>query len=171
VLVSPEGQIVSDVVELFVAGRPRPKGSPRAISRDRFGRPLKRAVVIHDTPAQKLWQQLVAATARGVCAMPIEGPVEIVLEFVFARAKTHWTKAGKLSSVAPPVPGHNLGDLDKLARAAIDGLNGIAFADDCQVVWMVARKRFHVFDSAAGAMEAPGVHIRIGPSLDHEREA
>lgn len=147
-------------VVFFVYGRPRPKGSPRAIARGRNGRPLAHPIVIHDSKPGQLWQRAVAATARTKCSVPAKGPVEVFLEFIFERPKSHWTGSGRLSSRAPTFPGHNCGDLDKLARNALDGLNAIAFDDDRQVVWLGARKRFHELGDD-GVMERQGVHVRI----------
>lgn len=42
-------------------------------------------------------------------------------------------------------------DIDKLARAVLDGLTGIAFADDGQVIQLVCEKQYGI----------PGAHIRI----------
>ena len=46
-------------------------------------------------------------------------------------------------------------DLDKITRALLDGLNGIAYADDKQVIGLVATKGY------ASPLERPGVDARV----------
>lgn len=163
---------MSCAVAFFVEGRAKPKGSPRCICKDRFGRPLPRPVVIHDTDAAKAWQAHVKAVSRRHVESLIDGPVELYLEFIFARPRTHWTKTGRLSADGRrmPAPGKNCGDWDKLARNVGDALEGVAYLDDTRIVWGAVSKRWHRFDESTGKMEPEGVHIRISPA-DLEVEA
>jgi len=60
---------------------------------------------------------------------PIEGPVKVCIVFRMPEPKKN---SRRWPHVRP--------DLDKLARAVLDGLTGAAFADDCQVVDLQAVK-------------------------------
>jgi crossover junction endodeoxyribonuclease RusA len=50
------------------------------------------------------------------------------------------------------------GDVDKLARAVLDALTGVAFEDDSQVVHLTASLNYRP--------EGAGVRIGVGPMLD-----
>jgi len=71
---------------------------------------------------------------------PLEGPVKVSIVFRMPEPKQN---RRRLPHVRP--------DVDKLARAVLDGLTGAAFADDCQVVDLRARKVYG----------APGADITI----------
>lgn len=63
-------------------------------------------------------------------------------EFRFARPKSHHGAKG-LKQTAPAHPTtRNLGDTDKLVRACLDALTGLAYDDDSQVVEAAGIKRW-----------------------------
>ncbi|MCG7245624.1 RusA family crossover junction endodeoxyribonuclease [Corynebacterium sp. ACRPX] len=64
---------------------------------------------------------------------PLSGPVRVQLEFVMPRTKAMRDKP------APPMI--QKPDVDKLARAVLDGLTGPAFEDDSQVTELIVAKR------------------------------
>ena len=151
-----------DALALFIPGRPRPKGSPQVVTKIR-GRRLKEPRILTDTKASRLWQMVVKGTALlNYGGPPIEEPVEVFLEFVFVRPKSHWTKRRRLSAAGRrmPIPGLNAGDVDKLARSTLDGLEGVVYANDTRVAWLVSTKRFHS-RTANGELEPQGCHARI----------
>lgn len=68
----------------------------------------------------KTWEELVAWTFAKAHGTPkLEGPVRVTMWF-------H----------------QRLGDIDNLAKAILDGLNGVAYKDDSQVVDIRARKEW-----------------------------
>lgn len=73
----------------------------------------------------------------------IEGPAAVSLEFSVPKPKS----APKKRDVLP----HKRPDLDKLVRAALDAMSGVAFRDDAQIVDITATKRYGT----------PGVYVRI----------
>lgn len=101
---------VASQIRFVVPGRPRPKGRPRADARFRG-----RRVDIHFyTPREtKEFEQLVGTYALAAGARPVRHPVEVEVEV--------WL-AGKR------------GDGDNYLKAILDGLNGVAWEDDRQVV-------------------------------------
>lgn len=65
------------------------------------------------------------------------------VDFHFRRPKSHTTSKGALTKSAPLFPtGRQIGDTDKLIRSVCDGLTGICWYDDSQVVDITAKKRF-----------------------------
>lgn len=69
--------------------------------------------------------------ARKHFKVPLEGAIEMRLIFNFVKAKS----SKKVLHTQRP-------DLDNLCKAIMDGLNKIAFIDDCQVVYLVCSKKF-----------------------------
>jgi Holliday junction resolvase RusA-like endonuclease len=89
----------------------------------------------------KSWRAAVAAEAgRHWSGPPATAACTISAEFVFERPKSHWRRAGELTKAAPLHPARP--DIDKVCRALLDGLTGVVMADDSQVVWLNAHKRY-----------------------------
>lgn len=66
----------------------------------------------------------------------LDGPIALTALFVLARPSGHWgsgARSGVLRPSAPVMPAVRP-DIDKLARAILDGLTGTVWRDDSQVV-------------------------------------
>ena len=139
-----------------VRGNPAPQGSKSAFRRG------NRIVLVETSKRLPRWREAVQ-TAALTHLTPIEAgvPVRVELHFVMPRPKS----TPKSRPTPPAVK--RIGDVDKLARACLDGLDGPAYADDSQVTELVASKRI------AEAGEEPGVRIRVtraehpAPTLHH----
>lgn len=107
----------------FVKGRPVPQGSMK------FIRP---GVMIHNRAEDlAVWRANIARQAGQAGFRPVEGGVKITTDFVFLKPKSSkrafpWVKP----------------DLDKLIRAVLDGLSGVAYVDDAQVILIQATKTY-----------------------------
>lgn len=107
----------------FVKGRPVPQGSMK------FIRP---GVMIHSRAEDlALWRADIARNAQLNGFKPIQGGVKVQIDFVFLKPKSTnraypWVKP----------------DIDKLIRAVLDGLTGVAYEDDCQVILLQASKTY-----------------------------
>lgn len=124
------------VIEFVVPGLAAPQGSKRMV-RLRNGR----TVLIESSKRVKPWRAVVAYEAgRAFTGAPVECDVTVSAEFVIERPKSHKTSAGAVKSSAPWSPGKP--DLDKLCRALLDGLTGVIYGDDSQVIYLNAMKRF-----------------------------
>lgn len=120
-------------ISFSVAGDPVPQPRPRVTTRGGHGHayvPAKHAV--HG------FRQAVAAAARAAGAGVHGDPCEVVIDFVFGRPKSHLRKNG----LAPDAPAIPRADLDNLAKAALDSLNGVAWEDDSQVRRLVVEKSY-----------------------------
>lgn len=134
------------MIRFDVMGTPTPKGSNRAIARG--GRAF--FVPGGDAETRKrlaTWDQnvrqaaVIAAGAAGYDLKTpcfVDGGVRVLLTFRLRRPKGHWGKKG-LSPKAPAYP-FTRPDVDKLERAVLDALTGVAFADDCQVCEVIKSK-------------------------------
>lgn len=123
------GQSLTDHVRFHVAGPPVRKGRPRFTSRG--------GKVITYTPAETTaYEQLVAWSYRiAAGAQRFESDVEV------------WIDVHERTS--------HPADLDNYVKAILDGLNGVAWADDRSVVELHSR----VLRKAA----LPGVDVSIRP--------
>lgn len=148
------------MITFRVASIPKPKGSMRAFVRG--GRPI----LTSDNPGLKGWEAVVRGEAQRHVDHCAEGEVEVVLHFHLTRPKSHG-KALKPHLTKP--------DVDKLARAVLDALTGVAFRDDSQVVRLEATKRYVGHEQQPGVQvtlwthgDAPSVPV---PSFAHARPA
>lgn len=129
----------------FAPGIPAPKGSARAIvTRDGKARLIASGSNVN-RDAQAAWAASVGWTARAAMVRPLDGPVRVLCEFIFARPASH-TRAERAVTSKTTKP-----DGDKLIRATLDALTGLAYVDDAQVSdgrWV---KRYAAPGEACGA--------------------
>jgi Holliday junction resolvase RusA-like endonuclease len=84
------------------------------------------------------YRKALALSAKAAGCEPHAEPVNVVIDFVFGRPKSHLCKAG-VRADAPALP---RSDVDNMAKAVLDSLNGIAWDDDCQVARLVVEKSY-----------------------------
>lgn len=107
-----------ETIRITVPGRPVPKARPR------LGIQGRTAYIY--TPEKTLeYEKLVGWIAKSLGCRPVQGPISVALD-VFTRRKM---------------------DVDNVAKSVLDGLNGIAYEDDDQVVELLVRK--HLVKDAA----------------------
>lgn len=125
-----------DVRPVSIAGTPAPQGSMTCVGRNGFHQ-----LIADNKPALKSWRKLVNAAGlvlvERMGGRLTEGAVSVELTVTLDRPLTV-----KLASRRWPwkkSPGH--GDVDKLARALLDGLaEAAAYGDDAQVCELHVRK-------------------------------
>ena len=130
------------MITVTIPGTPAPQGSKRHVGR---------GVLVESSKAVGPWRERIAwFTAQAMTTHPVTtNAVTIRLDFVMPRP------ASTPKRVTPPAVKRP--DLDKLARAALDAITGIAIADDSQVIDLHATKRL------AEIGEPPGLTITITP--------
>ena len=134
------------MITVEVYGEPAPQGSKRVYN----GR-----IVEAGSKKLKPWRKAIAQACFDLLSQDtqlITGPLRVEVDFYLPRPATVTIKKRALPIVPP--------DLDKLARACLDGLNqgadtgrigdGVIYADDSQVVELIARK-FYADDRLPGA--------------------
>lgn len=117
-------------VTFTVPGPPKGKGRARAVSIGGHAR-------MYPDAKTATYERQVGTIALPLFPVPIQGPVRLNLTAVFeipkSRAKgKRALRDGEWHAQRP--------DLDNIEKAIKDGLNRIAWADDCQVADVVKRK-------------------------------
>lgn len=152
------------VLDVVAHGRPRSKGSHVAQRDERTGRVR---VAAEQEDQLKGWER----TIRTAASLALRtGPggggtwIDDVRQDIYPRA---WTggvvvlanfrlhRPRRLADTMDAEPALVVPDLDKITRALLDGLNGVAYADDRQVVAILATKGY------ASPLERPGVTCRV----------
>lgn len=112
----------------FTAGDPVTQGSKRLGTNQRTGN----AVVI-EMAGQRLknWRAYIHHDAQQAIPEPLTGPVCLTLVFCLRRPRSA-RKAEHWPATRP--------DIDKLQRAVLDALTGVAYRDDGQVAMIIAEK-------------------------------
>lgn len=121
---------------VIVEGEPQGKGRPRTVVRGSFAQ--------HYTPEKtRNYEQAIADEGRRAMAKhpPLECACAIELSIVMA-VPASWSKAKREAALAGELMPTKKPDIDNVVKAVCDGLNGIVFVDDVQVVDLIARKRY-----------------------------
>jgi len=126
------------LISFSAEGTPIPQGSMKHIGNGRM---------IHSRATElATWRALIALAAKQAGCKPIDSPIIISMRFRLKRPKT-------VKRDHPTVPP----DLDKLVRGVNDGLTGVAFTDDSQIVQLTASKIYS---------EHTGVDIEVSDEFD-----
>ncbi len=120
-------------ITFSVPGDPVPQPRPRVSTRGGFAR----AYVPAKHPVHA-YRAAIAAAARAAGAGVHGDPVNVVIDLVAVRPKSHLRKSG----VKPDAPKLPRFDLDNAAKACLDALNGVAWEDDAQVARLVVEKSY-----------------------------
>lgn len=108
-------------------------GEPVAKARPRMNR---KTGVVYTPKRTKSFETLVKEIAYEHFEKPLEGAVSIYADFYFPRPKNRiWKKKPMPREWKTTRP-----DIDNLFKSLLDGLNGIAFRDDAQIVEVRVKK-------------------------------
>ncbi|MFG0353549.1 RusA family crossover junction endodeoxyribonuclease [Pseudomonas sp. zbq_5] len=135
-------------VQFLVPGEPVGKGRMRLTTRHGIAR-------MHPTDRTIAYEGLIAmagAQAMGDRSL-LECPVMVEMRIVLAIPQS-MSKKRKAMAIAGELFPTKKPDMDNVIKAIYDGLNGVVWKDDVQVVDAFVRKRYG---------EVPGVHVRIVP--------
>lgn len=119
-------------VTFTVAGEPVPQPRPRVSTRGGFARAY--------VPAKHPIHAYRAAIAEEAARAGVENtgePVEVIVDAVFARPKSHMTKKG----VKPTAPVLPRPDVDNVGKAVLDALQDV-MGDDTNVRRLVVEKSY-----------------------------
>jgi len=135
-------------VQFLVPGEPVGKGRPRVST-------ISGQAHMFTPKKTALYEGVIAMVANAAMfGRPlIEGPVMVEMRIVLPVPASK-TKKFKAQALAGEVFPTKKPDMDNVIKAIYDGLNGVVWKDDVQVVDAFVRKRYG---------EVPGVHVRIVP--------
>lgn len=150
---------------ISIPGWPAPKGSMKCIG----GK--NRHQLIEDNKRSKPWRDVIALWIRRSWHEQADPgqPVGVEVTFALPRPKGHYGTGANQGHVKASAPdhatSHSTGDVDKLARLALDAIQDTdVLPDDSQVVELLARKAYLADDGPEGdVLHYPGVVIRLYP--------
>lgn len=123
------------MISFTIEGAPVPKGRPRFT---RTGHTF--------TPAKtRQYEALVTARAREamIGKRKIEKPSAVRVDILaIFPVPSSWSKKRRTAALLGVDHHISKPDLDNVAKAALDGINGVVFEDDSQVVELRARKAY-----------------------------
>jgi len=119
-------------VSFTVAGQPVPQPRPRVSTAGGFAR----AYVPKQHPVH-VYRQSLSAAARSAGLTATGEPLNVVIDAVFERPKSHMRKSG-VKADAPRLPRP---DVDNLAKAVLDALQDV-IGDDTNVARLVVEKSY-----------------------------
>jgi len=119
-------------VTFSVAGQPVPQPRPRVSTAGGFAR----AYVPGKHPVHA-YREAIAAAARAAGLTTTGEPLNVVIDAVFERPKSHMRKAG-VKADAPKLPRP---DVDNIAKAVLDALQDV-IGDDSMVGRLVVEKSY-----------------------------
>ncbi len=135
-------------------------GEPVGKERPRIGRVGAHARMF--TPAKTAnYEGLIAHSGQQAMAgrALFEGPVLVELDIALSIPQS-MSKKRKALALAGQLHPTKKPDLDNVQKAIYDGLNGVVWKDDVQVVKAVVGKRYG---------ETPGVRVKVVPLLEGEQ--
>ncbi len=123
---------------IIVNGTPAPQGSKRHVGGGRM---------VEMSKAVGPWREAVRAETQRTMIDhdPLAGPVSVVIDFYLPRPKGHYRSGRNAHLLRDSAPVYPAGrpDLDKLARAVLDGITaGGAWKDDGQAAELTLRKLY-----------------------------
>ena len=139
---------MTPILDIFVPGTPRPKGSMRHVGKGRMVEQLASSPDWRHAVAQATFDALAVAKDSGGVGLPVgfphAGPVEVRIGLIFPRPKS--SKNGARPST------RTTGDIDKHARNILDALqDGGLIKDDAQVIGLAVTKYYTSAGSTPGA--------------------
>jgi crossover junction endodeoxyribonuclease RusA len=113
-----------------ILGPPATKGSTRSFINPR----TRKVVTVADAKRLPEWTQAAGWAARAARLPAVKKPDAVRVSALFEFAKPASAPRREFPTVKP--------DSDKLVRALLDALTGIAYEDDAQVVDVIVTKRY-----------------------------
>ena len=105
-----------------IEGDPVPQPRPRVSTRGGFAR-----AYVPKTHPVHAYRQAIAAAARAANVPATDEPLNVVIDAVFARPKSHMRKSG----VKPDAPRLPRPDVDNIGKAVLDALQDVVGDDTC----------------------------------------
>ena len=108
---------------------PQPKGRPR----------FTRSGHAYTPEKTRAYEEIVKLCARLAVNKPLTGAIRLKASFFMPIPKS-WSQQKKRAAIAGKMAHATKPDIDNLLKAILDGMNGIAYEDDKQIVEIIADK-------------------------------
>lgn len=117
---------------LVIEGQPRPKQRPRIVQ--------GRAYTPKET---RNYELMIAEAWQWQCKefAPKGEAIEVILDFYLQIPKS-WSLKKRVAAEEGKIVPASRPDIDNLAKSILDGLNGIAYEDDSQIVSLILAKYY-----------------------------
>lgn len=128
-------------ISFTVLGRPQPQGSMKGFVLPGKGGAKPRAILTSDNTKMKPYRQQVgwaaldARAKAGHAGLFAEKQVAVGVEFKFYFEKPPSISKKRVHISVKP-------DIDKICRSTIDAMTGVMFADDAQIIQLIASKNY-----------------------------
>jgi Holliday junction resolvase RusA-like endonuclease len=134
------------VIQFVIPGNPVGKGRPRVSRRGGFAR-------MYTPEKTASYESLVKlAGHEAMHGRPvIEGAVRVRLD-IRVQVPASWSKKKQAAALGWEILPTTKPDIDNVEKAVFDGLNGVVWKDDVQVVDVSKTKRYS---------DTPGVHVTV----------
>lgn len=123
-------------VTIVLSGDPQGKGRARAYRAGNF--------IKHYTPEKtRTYEGMIRTAAMDamVGREPITAPVELQLRAVFSVPQS-WSQKKRVAAITGDIKPAKKPDIDNVIKAWTDAMNGVVFADDCQIVKGTFEKKY-----------------------------
>lgn len=117
------------MVKIVIPLPPKPKGRPR----------FTRSGVAYTPKETREYEDIVRMHARRGFIQPLRGSIYLTVHF-YCRVPKSWPEVKKRGAEMGEIRPAVKPDIDNLGKAVLDGLNGIAYEDDKQVVELELKK-------------------------------
>jgi Holliday junction resolvase RusA-like endonuclease len=126
---------------------------PVSKERPRFGKTWSGKRVVFTKAKTRKFEQRVADEAIAAGVKPQDGPVSVSVVANFTPAK-RLHRDTRAAMIAAGWAHDNVRDIDNVSKSILDGLNGIAYADDKQVALLTVYKRWAWVEGVSVTVEA-----------------
>ena len=129
-------------ITFTILGDPKAQQRHRTYTRGRGGKLLPFALQVDPSKTDKA--DVLAQIVQHRPESPWSGPVQLVVEWVFARPKSHFRTGKHAGELRPDAPifCDKRPDIDNLEKMLLDAMNGVFFLDDGQIAGVVATKTY-----------------------------
>jgi len=149
------------VVKFFIPGEPVAQGRSRMTTGKKTKMVNGKEVVIrkpgkprmYDAPKSATYKNMVSMTAS--LKMEDKNLMEEAVSVIITVQKSvpqSWSKKKQASALADELKPTGKPDIDNYIKAVFDGLNGVVFKDDSQVIFIGATKKYS---------DKPGISVTV----------
>lgn len=111
-----------------------PKGRPRFSTVGKFPK-------VYTDKKTRDFENRVAEVAKSYIQEPLKGALAVRIT-IYKKIPKSWTKSKKEKAEQGLLAVTTKPDIDNYAKSILDGMNGVAFEDDSQIVQLTLEKRF-----------------------------